>query len=48
MNDDYTFWIHKDDREPVSELPALSGADQFAWSKLKSFFHENQLDLMHS
>lgn len=47
VNDDYTFWIHKDDREPVSELlPALSGANQFTWSKLKSHFHENQLILV--
>lgn len=49
VNDDYTFWIHKDDHEPVSEqLTALSGAHQFTWSKLKFHFHENELALMLS
>ncbi|KAI3449684.1 hypothetical protein Pfo_006349 [Paulownia fortunei] len=33
VNDDYTFWVHKDDRESMSDLsPALTGADQFSWS----------------
>ncbi|KAL7113000.1 hypothetical protein ACP275_04G035700 [Erythranthe tilingii] len=32
VNDDYTFWVHKDDRESVSDLsPALTGAYQFPW-----------------
>lgn len=49
MNDDYTFWIHKDAPEFVSELsPVLTGADEFAWSKLYSYFHETQLALMLS
>lgn len=38
MNDDYTFWVHKDDREPVSDLaPALTGAEQFPWGKIIHF-----------
>ncbi|KAL3647831.1 hypothetical protein CASFOL_008799 [Castilleja foliolosa] len=32
VNDDYTFWVHKDDRESVSDLsPALTGIDSFSW-----------------
>ncbi|GFQ07456.1 probable inactive protein kinase at3g63330 [Phtheirospermum japonicum] len=32
VNDDYTFWVHKDDRESVSDLsPALTGIDHFSW-----------------
>lgn len=47
VNDDYTFWIHKDDREPVSEqLPALSGANQFAWSRTLDFYND-QHTCMH-
>ncbi|GER24870.1 protein phosphatase 2C family protein [Striga asiatica] len=34
VNDDYTFWVHKDDRESMSDLsPALIGIDHFSWSR---------------
>ncbi|KAL8548181.1 hypothetical protein ACS0TY_007489 [Phlomoides rotata] len=41
VNDDYTFWIHRDDREPLSELsPALTGADQFPWTGSLDFYND--------
>ncbi|XP_047954656.1 uncharacterized protein LOC125200884 isoform X2 [Salvia hispanica] len=47
VNDDYTFWIHKDGREPVSEqLTALSGAHQFTWSRPIDFYSD-QHTCMH-
>ncbi|XP_057800960.1 uncharacterized protein LOC131016306 isoform X2 [Salvia miltiorrhiza] len=47
VNDDYTFWIHKDDREPVAEqLPALSGTNQFTWSRFLDFYSD-QHTCMH-
>lgn len=44
VNDDYTFWIHRDDQESLSELtPALTGAYQFPWSKMNCYYCDTQL-----
>ncbi|KAK6141570.1 hypothetical protein DH2020_024671 [Rehmannia glutinosa] len=44
VNDDYTFWVHKDDRESVSDLsPALTGIDQFSWSGPLDLYNDQHI-----
>ncbi|KAL0459488.1 UNVERIFIED_CONTAM: putative inactive protein kinase [Sesamum latifolium] len=44
VNDDYTFWIHKDDQEFVSDhSPALTGTDQFLWSGQLDLYNDQHI-----
>ncbi|KAK4418314.1 putative inactive protein kinase [Sesamum alatum] len=44
VNDDYTFWVHKDDQEFVShQSPALTGTDQFLWSGQLDLYNDQHI-----
>ncbi|KAK4407179.1 putative protein phosphatase 2C 51 [Sesamum angolense] len=44
VNDDYTFWVHKDDQEFVSDQsPALTGNDQFLWSGQLDLYNDQHI-----
>ncbi|PIN06965.1 Serine/threonine protein phosphatase [Handroanthus impetiginosus] len=44
VNDDYTFWVHKDDRETASDLPpALTGARQFLQSGPLDLYNDQNI-----
>ncbi|KAL6500526.1 hypothetical protein OROHE_025892 [Orobanche hederae] len=48
VNDDYTFWVHKDDQESMSDLsPALTGIDHFSWSGSVDLYND-QHTCLHS
>ncbi|KAL6505164.1 hypothetical protein OROGR_024981 [Orobanche gracilis] len=48
VNDDYTFWVHKDDQESMSDLsPALTDIDHFSWSGSVDLYND-QHTCLHS
>ncbi|KAG8389301.1 hypothetical protein BUALT_Bualt02G0215200 [Buddleja alternifolia] len=45
VNDDYTFWLHKDDQSVSDMLPALTGADHFLWSGSLDLYNDQHVCL---
>ncbi|KZV22526.1 hypothetical protein F511_09048 [Dorcoceras hygrometricum] len=44
VNDDYTFWLHKDDQESIYDLAhALPGGDNFNWSGPLDLYNEHHI-----
>ncbi|XP_011079915.1 uncharacterized protein LOC105163310 isoform X1 [Sesamum indicum] len=44
VNDDYTFWVHKEDQGFVSDQsPALTGTDQFLWSGQLDLYNDQHI-----
>ncbi|XP_073149139.1 uncharacterized protein [Henckelia pumila] len=44
VNDDYTFWLHKDDQESIYDLAhALPGGDHFNWSGPLDLFNDHHI-----
>ncbi|XP_075492086.1 uncharacterized protein LOC142530177 isoform X1 [Primulina tabacum] len=44
VNDDYTFWLHKDDQESIYDLAhALPGGDNFNWSGPLDLYNDHHI-----